>query len=120
MLNALVNEKEHMVKTAIAQFIGILVKHEFPTNTWPELLQFIQELCASEAENNRELGMFTISVMIDMAPAQYITHINALCQLCSSQLESICPESSVNILFYALVTLTKLIPVLEGHDAVSI
>uniref|UniRef100_A0A6M2DTC3 Putative karyopherin importin beta 3 n=1 Tax=Xenopsylla cheopis TaxID=163159 RepID=A0A6M2DTC3_XENCH len=119
MLNALVNEKEHMVKTAIAQFIGILVKHEFPTNTWPELLQFIQELCASEAENNRELGMFTISVMIDMAPAQYITHINALCQLCSSQLESICPESSVNILFYALVTLTKLIPVLEGHDAAN-
>lgn len=120
MLNAVVNETEHMVKTAIAQFIGILVKHEFPTNTWPELLQFIQQLCESEAENNKELGMFTISVMVDMAPGQYIPHINALCQLCSAQLESIRPESNVTIPHYALVTLTKLIPVVEGHDAVSI
>ncbi|KAJ8965379.1 hypothetical protein NQ317_015678 [Molorchus minor] len=33
MLQALVNEQEKLVKNSIAQFIGIIGKHEFPDNT---------------------------------------------------------------------------------------
>lgn len=55
MLQALVNEKEKSVKNAIAQFIGILGKHEFPNNTWPEILQFVHTLCSSDNPIDKEV-----------------------------------------------------------------
>ena len=55
MLQALVSEQEKLVKNAIAQFIGIIGKHEFPDNTWPEVLQFIHTLCSSDHIFDREV-----------------------------------------------------------------
>lgn len=55
ILQALVNEQEKLVKNAIAQFIGIIGKHEFPNKTWPEVLQFVQSLCGSENMLDREV-----------------------------------------------------------------
>lgn len=57
MLQALVNEQEKLVKNSIAQFIGILGKYEFPNNTWPEILQFIHELCGSDNLLNKEVRL---------------------------------------------------------------
>lgn len=44
-----------MVKNAIAQLIGIIVKHELPNNGWPEVLQFVQQLITSENLANKEV-----------------------------------------------------------------
>lgn len=55
MLQALVNEREKSVENAIAQFIGILGKHEFPENTWPEVLQFVHTLCSSDVITDKEV-----------------------------------------------------------------
>lgn len=59
ILQALVNEQEKLVKNAIAQFIGIIGKHEFPNKTWPEVLQFVQSLCSSENVLDREVGLLS-------------------------------------------------------------
>ena len=45
-----------MVKNAIAQLIGVIVKHELPNNGWPEVLQFVQQLVTSENLNDKEVG----------------------------------------------------------------
>lgn len=55
MLQALVNEPEKFVKNAVVQFIAIIGKHEFPNNTWPEVLQFIYTLCNSESLQDKEV-----------------------------------------------------------------
>lgn len=55
ILQALVNEQEKLVKNSIAQFIGILGKHEFPNNTWPEILEFVHNLCNSNNPLDREV-----------------------------------------------------------------
>lgn len=55
MVQALVNEQERLVKNSIAQFIGIVGKYEFPDNTWPEIMQFIHQLCNSENVLDREV-----------------------------------------------------------------
>lgn len=55
MLQALINEREKSVENAIAQFIGILGKHEFPDNTWPEVLQFVHTLCSSDVIMDKEV-----------------------------------------------------------------
>lgn len=54
-MQALVNEPEKMVKNAIAQFIGIIGKHEFPSNNWPEILQFIHTLTSSDNLLDKEV-----------------------------------------------------------------
>lgn len=56
MLQALVNEQEKLVKNSIAQFIGIIGKHEFPDNTWPELLQFVNTLTNSNEIFDKEVN----------------------------------------------------------------
>lgn len=60
MLQALVSEQEKLVKNSIAQFIGIVGKHEFPCNTWPEILQFIHQLCTSDNMLDKEVSALMI------------------------------------------------------------
>ena len=55
ILQALVNEQEKLVKNAIASFIGLIAKHEFPNNKWPEILQFINHLSASDNIVDKEV-----------------------------------------------------------------
>lgn len=55
MLQALINEQEKLVKNAIAQFIGVIGKYEFPDNSWPEVLQFIHTLCNSDNTVDKEV-----------------------------------------------------------------
>lgn len=57
VLQALVAEQEKLVKNSIAQFIGTIGKHEFPNNTWPEVLQFVYTLCNSETIPDREVKL---------------------------------------------------------------
>lgn len=50
------NEPERYVKNAVAQLIGIIIKHELPTNSWPEVLEFVKELVISEDLTNKEVS----------------------------------------------------------------
>lgn len=45
---ALKNESEKSVKKGIALLIGVIVKHELPTNNWPEVIDYIQQSVTSE------------------------------------------------------------------------
>lgn len=58
MMQALVNEQEKLVKNSIAQFIGIIGKHEFPSNSWPEILHFINNLCSSDNLLDKEVNIY--------------------------------------------------------------
>lgn len=57
MIKALIGEPEKPVRSSIAQFIGILVRHEFPKNDpWAaDLLKFIFESCASPDSHQSEV-----------------------------------------------------------------
>lgn len=55
MFQALVNETEKCVKNAIAQLIGVIIKHELPANNWPEVWQFIERLLLSEKMSDKEV-----------------------------------------------------------------
>lgn len=63
ILQALVHEQEKLVKNAIAQFIGIVGKHEFPNNTWPEILEFVHNLCNSANTLDKEVSFILISTI---------------------------------------------------------
>lgn len=43
------------MKNSIAQFIGTIVRHEFPNQSWPEVLQFLQQLTSSDNLSEKEV-----------------------------------------------------------------
>ncbi|XP_018320441.1 importin-4 isoform X2 [Agrilus planipennis] len=115
MLQALVNEREISVKNAIAQFIGIIGKHEFPNNTWPEILQFIYTVCNSDNETDKELGMYTLSIMTEISKDSYIVHAESFAELFTKIISSLTNLTS-NLSYYTVLTMTHLVPVIGGHQ----
>lgn len=117
ILPALVNESDKSVRNGIAQFIGSLMKHELPNNTWPELLQFLHVLNSSDDIQQRELGMYTLHIFTEIAPKQFVGQSAALCQLIENTLKSAGEQDLVSpIVFYAFRTLTNMAMVAEQNQ----
>ncbi|XP_014468024.1 PREDICTED: importin-4-like [Dinoponera quadriceps] len=119
ILQALVNEPQKNVKNAIAQLIGIIVKHELPINNWPEVLQFIQQLVTSEDLTNKELGIFTLSVMTEVTPDTYVMHAKSLAVLLARTLSGLQENLGNPVSYFILKTMKNLIPLVE-HDQVMV
>ncbi|KAJ8924603.1 hypothetical protein NQ315_000753 [Exocentrus adspersus] len=115
MLQALVNEQERLVKNAIAQFIGIIGKHEFPDNSWPEILQFVHTLTSSDTIFDKELGMYTLSIMTEISQGSYIVHAESFAVLFTNILNTI-TELKSNLAYYTVTTMKNLVPVIGGHQ----
>ncbi|XP_056634376.1 importin-4-like [Diorhabda carinulata] len=115
MLQALVNEQEKLVKNSIAQFIGIIGKHEFPDNTWPEVLQFIHTLTSSENNFDKELGMYTLSIMTEIAQSSYIVHAESFAILFTNIINNVTDLKS-NLAYYTVITMKNLVSVIGGHQ----
>ncbi|CAG9821795.1 unnamed protein product [Phaedon cochleariae] len=115
MLQALVNEQEKLVKNSIAQFIGILGKHEFPDNSWPEILQFVHTLTSSDTIFDKELGMYTLSIMTEVSQSSYIIHAESFAVLFSSMLNQVSDPKS-NLAYYTVITMKNLVSVIGSHQ----
>ncbi|KAH8303666.1 hypothetical protein KR018_010265 [Drosophila ironensis] len=83
LLQALVNEKEKQVKTAIAQVIGSLVRHEADKkDAWlNDLLAYIFARCSSSDPKESETGSSTFATLADAAPDQFAANIDYICTM---------------------------------------
>ncbi|KAG7189765.1 hypothetical protein KM043_017429 [Ampulex compressa] len=114
VLQALVNEPEKYVKNAIAQLIGVIIKHELPNNGWPEVLQFVQQLVTSENISDKELGTYTLSIMTEVAPSTYQAHAGALVGLLHQTLNSL-QDLGSPVAYYVLQIMQNLVLLVEGN-----
>ncbi|KAK0087613.1 hypothetical protein PV325_000560 [Microctonus aethiopoides] len=115
VLQGLVNEPEKIVKNSIAQLIGIIVKHELPNNTWPEIFHFVQQLVTSENMAEKELGMYTLATMTEIAPEIYLAHAQSICGLLGQTFASL-QEYGNPVAFYIIQTMLYLSPLVEGNQ----
>ncbi|XP_076649136.1 importin-4 [Halictus rubicundus] len=118
ILQALVNEPEKFVKNAIAQLIGVIVKHELPNNEWPEVLQFTQQLITSENLIEKELGTYTLSIMTEIAPDAYETHIGPIIALLNQTLNSL-QDLGHPVAHYVLRIMQNLVPLVQDQQIVN-
>lgn len=49
------------VKNSIAQVVAVVAKHDLPTNSWPQLLQFLGASCKSTTLVEREVIMLALN-----------------------------------------------------------
>ncbi|XP_043465104.1 importin-4-like [Leptopilina heterotoma] len=109
MLQALVNEQEKSVKNAIVQLIGIIIKHELPKNGWPQALQFIQQLITSDNMAEKELGMYTLSIITEIASEAYLPTSQAIMTILSQTLNNL-QDLANSVAYYIIKTMLNFVP----------
>uniref|UniRef100_A0A1I8NQF8 Importin N-terminal domain-containing protein n=1 Tax=Stomoxys calcitrans TaxID=35570 RepID=A0A1I8NQF8_STOCA len=121
VLNALFNEPEKSVRSALAQFIGVLVRHETDKQGayMKEVLQVVYSHCSSSDPKQSELGSSIFATLTDAAPDQFVPHMESVCEMFTAALMA--TEASGNmaspVIFNILNGMTFLVPFILGHNA---
>lgn len=124
MLAAIVNEQEKAVRNAIAQFVGVLVKHEFTKkDPWMnDVLKFIFDHCCSADAQQSELGSSVFAVLTDIAPDQFLPHMESICEMFSAAL--VATDASGNmvtpVIFNIMEGMGHLVPFILGHNGAEL
>lgn len=111
VLQALMREPESSVRNAIAQFVGVIARHELSAGNWPALLQFIQQMVQSQNVQERQLGVYVVSVVSSVAGDQLLPHLHHLLHLFSATLE----DTTSPAAFHTIQALTNFAP-LVGQE----
>lgn len=121
LMNALVTEEEKPVRNAIAQCVGVLVRHEADKNdAWMnEVLKFVYSHCSSADPKQSELGSSVFAALADVAPDQFVPYMESVCEMFMAALAA--TEASGNmaspVILNILSGMTFLIPYILGHNA---
>jgi hypothetical protein len=57
LLQVIVSESVHVVRTSVADVVGVVAKHTVPAGQWPELLGFLHQCSQSANAEHREVGL---------------------------------------------------------------
>ena len=115
ILDALTRETESSVRNSVAQVIGCVAKHELLEGKWPELLSFIQQLWCQGDVAQKELGLYTLSVVADVAGEELKPFLKPFVSVFHSALQDPQGVSA----YYAVLTLKNIIPYIGSEEAVS-
>ncbi|XP_057376777.1 importin-4-like [Daphnia carinata] len=116
LLDALTREPETSVRNAAAQVIASIAQHELADRKWPELLTFIQQLCCQGKPNEKELGLYLLSIVADSAGEELKVFLKPFISIFHSALQ----DSNVGYAYYAGMTLKNLIPYIGTEEATMI
>ena len=114
LLDALTRETETSVRNSAAQVVGSIAKHELGDKKWPELLEFIQRVCCQGKANERELGLYILSVVADLAGEELKMYLKAFISIIHSALQ----DTNTNSAYYAGLMLKNMIPYIGTEEAV--
>lgn len=124
MLTTIANEQDKSVRTAVAQFVGVLVKHEFSKkDPWMnDVLKFIFDHCCSADAAQSEMGSSIFSILTDIAPDQFLPHMEEICKMFSAAL--VATDASGNmvtpVIFNIMEGMGHLVPFILGHNGAEI
>jgi hypothetical protein len=115
-LDALTRETETSVRNSTAQVVASIAKHELAERKWPELLEFIQQLCCQGKANEKELGLYILSVVADTAGEEFKIFLKPFMSIFHSALQ----DSSTTSAYYAGIAVKNLIPWIGTDEAVRL
>ncbi|EFX65679.1 hypothetical protein DAPPUDRAFT_303554 [Daphnia pulex] len=116
LLDALTREPEISVRNSAAQVVASIAKHELAERKWPELLEFMQQLCCQGKPNEKELGLYILSIVADSAGEEFKIFLKPFVSIFHSALQ----DSNTTSAYYAGITLKNLIPYIGTDEATMI
>lgn len=121
LLQAIANEPEKSVRTAISQVVGVLVNHEFPKkNQWSnDVLKFIFESAQSNDTRHSQLGTETFSILTETAPDQFVPHLETIGMFFSSAIVAAEQTNNLSnpVIFNLVMAMSHLVPFIIGNNA---
>ncbi|KAK9506414.1 hypothetical protein O3M35_008363 [Rhynocoris fuscipes] len=118
ILQLLISEPEKNVKKSIAQLIGTIVKYEIPSGTWPEILQFLQNSMTSGNRDDKELGFYTCSILLETSPVPFLAHAVSFTLLFTGTLSSL-PDKACPVAYFVVLCLTQFAPAIKGNKELT-
>uniref|UniRef100_A0A6B2EDB2 Putative karyopherin importin beta 3 n=1 Tax=Phlebotomus kandelakii TaxID=1109342 RepID=A0A6B2EDB2_9DIPT len=117
ILERVLLEQERPVRNAIVQFIGILVRHEFPDkDPWMnDVLKFIYDNCSSNDANLSEIGANTLNILTDVAPDQFVMYLEMISNMFAAALAAN-PDAASPVAYHILVALGNLVACGEASE----
>lgn len=106
ILQLLVQEQEKSTRSAIAQIVAVIARHETPSNGWPALFEFIVSFIKDADPTKRETGMFVLSIVTSLAAEQLKPHMVSLLNLLT---ESLNETVNKEVSFLAIKCMTELV-----------
>ncbi|KAI8595349.1 armadillo-type protein, partial [Dissophora ornata] len=82
----IVNEQEALPRHSTARVIATIGRIEIPTNSWPELLNFLFQCCSSATAGHREVGVYVIYAIFEVTDA-FADNLRQLLELFSTTIQ---------------------------------
>lgn len=106
ILQLLLREPERSVRTSIASLVGTAAKHDLPSNAWPNLFEFILTYAKGADPAHRELGMFLLYTVSQMATEQLKPLLISLLHVLVEKLND---TENYMVPYYAIRTMAELV-----------
>lgn len=120
LLQAIANEKEKSVRSAVAQVVGALVNHEFPKkDQWMnDVLKFVFENSQSSDPELCMLGSETFATLTEAAPDQFIPHLENIGMFCSQAMQVSEQANNMGnpVVFNLIMAMSHLVPFILGNN----
>uniref|UniRef100_H3CHY9 Importin 4 n=1 Tax=Tetraodon nigroviridis TaxID=99883 RepID=H3CHY9_TETNG len=107
VLQAFMQETEHVVQHSLSQLCAMIVKHETPDH-WPTLMQLLTESTKSSNPHDRQVGLLLLSKVLESNPEPFKPHYSQLLKLFSSVLQD--HNNNPTSLYYCILSLTAITP----------
>jgi hypothetical protein len=87
LLQVIVSETVHVVRTSVADVVGVVAKHTVPAGQWPELLGFLHQCSQSGNAEHREVGL-TLFASLSETIGELQPHLlDACCAVAAAHLQ---------------------------------
>ncbi|XP_005096783.1 importin-4 [Aplysia californica] len=106
ILQLLVQEDNKSARSAIAQIVGVIARHDTPTNQWPALFDFLVSYIKDEDPAKRETGMFVLSTVTSIASEQMKPHMVSLLNLLALALND---TVNIEVAYLSIKCMTDLV-----------
>ncbi|GFU48669.1 importin-4 [Nephila pilipes] len=106
ILEAYVKDNEKIVRNAIAELIAAIAKHELSDGKWPELMELLNQSIRSNNVTDREVGLYSLSVIAKVLGSKLKPHFKSLLSLFQKTLND---TSSAEIPYFTIRALTNMV-----------
>ncbi|KAL9646889.1 hypothetical protein ABK040_013749 [Willaertia magna] len=113
LLNSLLQEPTHIVRTSIIQTVGVLATYEI--STWPDLSKFLMQCVQHEQASFRETGLSLFQVLIEYVGEEMLGNFNQLIGVLQKGLA----DQDVSVRIASLKALRHLVLEVGGDEQIE-
>ncbi|KAL0079053.1 armadillo-type protein [Phycomyces blakesleeanus] len=113
LLQISLTEQHELVRHSTARVISSIARIDVPENKWPDLLNFLNESCASPNASHREVGIYCLYTLFEVISDYFLDHMTPLFDLFK---KSIVDPESKTVRVTTVLVLGKVADFIDTED----